>query len=97
MEEADRGNQNQSTLDLAREAFNDYLIQYPSHHRNAEARKLISSLGGRDIQRSYDIGEFYLKTGKTESAKVYFRDVVRKSSYGELHDAAKARLKELGE
>lgn len=97
MEEADRGNQNQSTLDLAREAFNDYLIQYHGHARNAEARKLISSLSGRDLERSFEIAEFYLKTGKTEAAKVYYRDIVRKSSSGELHDAAKARLKELGE
>lgn len=97
MEQADRGNQNQSTLDLAREAFNDYLIQYPGHARNAEALKLISGIKGRDLQRSFDIAEFYLKTGKTEAAKVYYRDIVRQSSSGELHDAAKARLKELGE
>jgi outer membrane protein assembly factor BamD (BamD/ComL family) len=97
IEEADRGNQNQSNLDLAREAFNDYLIQYPGHSRNAEAKKMISSLGGREVQRSFDIAEFYLKTGNVESAKVYYRDVVKRTSYGELHDAAKARLKELGE
>ena len=79
MEEADRGNQNQANVDLAREAFNDYLIQYPGHSRNAEARKLIASLGGRDLQRSFDIAEFYLKTGKTESAKVYYRDIVKRT------------------
>lgn len=97
IEEADRGNQNQSNLDLARESFNDYLIQYPGHSRNAEARKMISSLGGREVQRSFDIAEFYLKTGKVESAKVYYRDVVKRTAHGELHNAAKARLKELGE
>jgi outer membrane protein assembly factor BamD (BamD/ComL family) len=97
IEEADRGNQNQSNLDLAREAFNDYLIQYPGHSRNAEAKKMISSLGGREVQRSFDIAEFYLKTGNVESAKVYYRDVVKRTSYGELHNTAKARLKELGE
>lgn len=97
MEEADRGNQNQANLDLARESFNDYLIQYPGHSRNAEARKLIGSLGGRDLQRSFDIAEFYLKTGKTESAKVYYRDIVKRTGSGTLHDASKARLKELGE
>ncbi len=97
MEEADRGNQNQANLDLSREAFNDYLIQYPGHSRNAEARKFLSSLGGRDLQRSYDIAEFYQKTGKLESAKVYYRDIVRRSSSGKLHDDARARLKELGE
>ncbi len=95
--EADRGNQNQGNLDLAKEAFNDYLIQYPSHSRNAEARKMIGSLQGRDVQRSFDIAEFYLKTGKTESAKVYYRDIVKNTQYGTLHDKAKARLKELGE
>lgn len=96
-EEADRGNQSQGNLDLAREAFNDYLIQYPGHHRNAEARKLEAGLGGRDLQRSYDIAEFYRKTGKIESAKVYYRDIANRSKSGPFHDKAKARLAELGE
>jgi outer membrane protein assembly factor BamD (BamD/ComL family) len=96
-EEADRGNQNQGNLDLAREAFNDYLIQYPGDSRNAEARRLEAALGSRDFQRSYDIAEFYLKTGKTESAKVYYRDIVTRTKSGEIHDKSKARLKELGE
>ena len=97
MEDAERGNQNQANLDLAREAFNDYLIQYPRHSRNAEARKLLEILSGRDLQRSFDIAEFYLKTGKTESAKVYYRDILKRTGSGDLHDASKARLKELGE
>ncbi len=97
MEEAERGNQNQANLDLSREAFNDYLIQYPGHSRAGEARKLLSSLGGRDLERSYDIAEFYQKSGNTESAKVYYRDIIKRSGSGELHDKARARLKELGE
>jgi TolA-binding protein len=96
-EEADRGNQNQGNLDLAREAFNDYLIQYPGDSRNAEARRLEAGLGNRDFQRSYDIAEFYLKTGKTESAKVYYRDIISRTKSGTIHDKSKARLKELGE
>jgi outer membrane protein assembly factor BamD (BamD/ComL family) len=95
--EADRGNQNQANIDLAREAFNDYLIQYPGHSRNAEARKLVSNLGGRDLQKSYEIAEFYQKTGKIDSAKVYYRDIVSRAKSGPFHDKAKARLKELGE
>jgi outer membrane protein assembly factor BamD len=97
MEEAERGNQNQSNINLAREAFNDYLIQYPGHARNAEARRMIASLGGREMERSFEIAEFYLKTGRPESAKVYYRDIVKRTSSGKTHDAAKARLKELGE
>jgi outer membrane protein assembly factor BamD (BamD/ComL family) len=97
MEEAERGNQNQSNIDLAREAFNDYLIQYPGHARNAEALRMIASLGGREMERSFEIAEFYLKTGRPESAKVYYRDIVKRTGSGKTHDAAKARLKELGE
>jgi outer membrane protein assembly factor BamD (BamD/ComL family) len=97
MEDSEHGNQNQANVDLARETFNDYLIQYPSHSRNAEAHKRISSLGGRDLQRSFDIAEFYLKTGKPESAKVYYRDIIKRAGSETLVAASKARLKELGE
>lgn len=95
--QADQGNQNRATLDLASEAFNDYLIQYPGHSKNAEARRKISSLGGREVERTFETAEFYYRTGKLESAKIYYRDVVKNTSYGKTHDAAKARLKELGE
>ncbi len=95
--EADRGNQNQANLDLASEAFNDYLIQYPGHSRNAEARKFIAGVSSRDLQKSFDIAEFYRKTGKAESAKVYYRDIVKRTQSGSLHDQSRARLKELGE
>lgn len=97
MQDAALGNQNQANVDLSRETFNDYLIQYPNHSRNEEARKLLGYLDGRDLQRSFDIAEFYLKTGKPESAKVYYRDIVKRSGSGAQHDSAKARLKELGE
>lgn len=97
MKEAEDGNQNQANLDLAREAFNDYLIQYPRHSRNAEARNLLTKLSGRDLQRSYDIAQFYEKTGKLESAKVYYREIVKRTGTGKLHDDSKARLRELGE
>ena len=94
--EADRGNQSQGNLDLAKEAFNDYLIQYPGDRRNAEARKMIANIDSRDLQRSFDIAEFYLKTGQIESAKVYYRDIVKGTKSGDLHDKSVARLKELG-
>jgi len=95
--QAARGNQNLATLDLAREALQDYLTQYPGHSKNAEAKQLLADLGGRNVQRTFDVAEFYLKTGEKESAKVYYRNVVKRTGSGELHDKAKARLAELGE
>jgi outer membrane protein assembly factor BamD (BamD/ComL family) len=97
IESADRGNQNQATLAQASEALQDYLNQYPGHGRNGEARKLISELGGRNVQKTFDVAEFYLKTGETESAKVYFRDVIARAGSGPLYQKSKARLAELGE
>jgi outer membrane protein assembly factor BamD len=98
MESADRGNQNQATLAQAREAFQDYLNQYPGHSKNAEARRLMAELGGRSVQKTFDIAEFYLKTGETESAKVYYREVKERSGgSGPLYQKAKARLAGLGE
>ncbi|MDX1679311.1 MAG: outer membrane protein assembly factor BamD [Akkermansiaceae bacterium] len=95
LESAKRGNQNQATIDLSREAFNDYLIQFPGHKYNAEARKMIATLKKRDLNRSMEIADFYYKTGKFEAAKIYYRDIVDNSTSGKLHDKAKARLKEL--
>ncbi|MEY3395443.1 MAG: hypothetical protein RL346_1679 [Verrucomicrobiota bacterium] len=97
LEQADRGNHNQATLDLAGESLNDYLLQYPSHSRNGEARKLLDELKGKDLNRSLEIAKFYDRTGATESAKVYYRDIVSKSRSGSAHDHAKKRLSELGE
>jgi len=97
IESADRGNQNLATLAQAREALQDYLNQYPGHGRNAEARKLMSELGGRNVQKTFDVAEFYLKTGETESAKVYYRDVIARAGSGPLYQKSKARLAELGE
>lgn len=97
MEEADRGNRNQATLDLADEAFNDYLLQYPGHAKNAQARRLSNNVNNRELERSLDIADFYFKSGQMESAKVYYRDVAKRAKSGSLYDRAKARLKELSE
>lgn len=95
--QADSGNRNQATLDLAREAFNDYMIQYPRHAKNADARRRISEIRNRNLERTYETAAFYERTGQTEAAKVYYRELVRDAKSGELHDKARARLRELGE
>lgn len=97
VKEADSGNRNQATLELADEAFNDYLIQYPGHSKNAEARRMLGSLKSRNIQRSLEIAEYYDSTGQAESAKIYYRDVVKRAKSGEAYSKAQARLKQLGE
>ncbi|MFC7337148.1 tetratricopeptide repeat protein [Haloferula chungangensis] len=96
MKQAQEGNQDQANLNRAREAFEDYLSQFPGHKRNAEARNLIKSLGSRDIKNTYDIAQFYEKKGNIASAKFYYQEVVRISKSGEYYDKSKARLDALG-
>ncbi len=95
--EAERGNQNQANIDLAKEAFHDYLIQYPGHHRNGEARKMIKALDGKELDRSFRVAEFYNSTEQYEAAKIYYRDIVKKGGSSELAEKSRQRLKELGE
>ncbi|MFK7851246.1 MAG: tetratricopeptide repeat protein [Akkermansiaceae bacterium] len=97
MEEADRGNRNRATLELAEEAFSDYLLQYPGHAKNAEARRLSKNLRSRELDRSLEIAEYYDRVGQTESAKVYYRDVLKQTKSGPSYDKARARLSALGE
>lgn len=96
LEQAKSGNQDQANNQRARDAFQDYLDQFPGHSRNAEARKLMASLGNDNIRRSFEIAEFYEKKGEISSAKFYYEEVVRKAKTGETHDLAQARLNALG-
>ncbi|MBB5350589.1 outer membrane protein assembly factor BamD (BamD/ComL family) [Haloferula luteola] len=96
LSEARDGNQDQANLDRAEDALRDYLSQFPGHRRNAEARKLLSSIGGRDLQNTFDIASFYEKKGDAASAKFYYQEVIRRSKSGALHDKAQARLSALG-
>ena len=92
LDQAQDGNQDQANLDRASDAFKDYLSQFPGHSRNEEARQLISSLRGRDLQNTFDIAAFYERKGDTASARFYYQEVVRRQKAGELHDKATARL-----
>ncbi len=93
---AERGNQNKANVNRARNIYQDLTQRYPSHKRTADARKRLAMLGGQDIQRSYDVAEFYRNKGQTQSALFYYREVLRKTKNGALHNQAKQRIAELG-
>lgn len=95
VEEAKRGNQDMGNLDRAREAFEDYLTLYPNGKRAGSARSQIAALGGQDVQRSLNVAEFYRRKGDHESARFYYREVLKKQGSGTLHDKAQAGLQAL--
>ncbi len=96
LDQAKQGNQDQANLDRAKQALQDYVRQYPNHHRVGEAKQLIANIGGQDIERSYDIAQFYERKGDIGSAKFYYEEVMRQAKSGGTYDKAKARLAALG-
>ncbi|MDB4429639.1 outer membrane protein assembly factor BamD [bacterium] len=94
--EAKKGNQDSANLERARQAFDDLLLRYPNSKRADDARREIKGLSSGEIQRTYDVAEFYRKKGKTLSALFYYRETVRKSKPGALHNKAKAWIAKLG-
>lgn len=96
LNQAKTGNEDAANLDRARVAFDDVIIRYGSHPRAADSRREIAKIKSGDIQRSYDVAEFYRKKGQTASALFYYRETVSKSQPGPLRSQAEAWIKKLG-
>ena len=58
---ASRGNQDNSNLDRALHAFEDLRQSYPGTKQAADAALKLTEIRSREIQRNFDIGEFYFK------------------------------------
>jgi len=93
--QSSRGNQNQANLDKADDAFHDLLLRYPNSKRAPDARAQISKIAGLDLQRSFDVGEFYYKKKQYTSASFYFREVVKQAPDGPLKNQANQRLAQI--
>lgn len=97
MDQVSKANRDKASLDNARNIFLDLIQQYPSHPRAKEAKAKLAEIGSSDIQRSFDIAEFYKDKGQTASAAFYYREVIRMSSAGALREKAQQRLTEMGQ
>lgn len=95
MKEADNGNRNKASLDRAKNVFLDLKQQYPSHSRAKDATAKLRSLASSNVQRSYDTAEFYRAKGQNQAALIYYKDVIKASPSGSLHNLAKKRIAEL--
>ena len=89
------GNKNKANYDNATNIYNELIARYPNHKRAADAKKRIKSLGGQEIQRSYNVAEFYRKKGENKSAILYYKEVLKQSKRGPLRDLSTQRIAEL--
>lgn len=90
LKEAEEGNQDQANLDRARRAFDDLILRYPGTKRARDAKRELSKIASGNIERTYEVAEFYRKKGNNASAAYYYSEVVRNSKPGPLHNKAKA-------
>ena len=95
LSEAKDGNQDSANLDRAKQAFDDVLIRYPNSKQATNAKAQIAKLSSGDIQRSFDVAEFYRKKGQTSSALFYYRETVSKSAPGPLRSKAQGWINAL--
>ncbi len=97
MNQAVKGNRNKASLDTAKNVFLDLQQQYPSHPRAKDAKIKLAELSKSNVQRSFDIAEFYQKKGQNASAVFYYREVLKLSPSGSLREKAQQRLTEIGQ
>ncbi len=69
---------NSPNVDRAqREAGLDFVNTNPNDQRAAEIRSGLDDIEARSMEKLFNTGRFYEKSGKPESARVYYREVVK--------------------
>lgn len=58
------------------EAGLDFLSQNPEDQRAQKIQSNLQAIEEREMQKKYETGRFYERSGRPESARVYYRDVV---------------------
>jgi outer membrane protein assembly factor BamD (BamD/ComL family) len=93
--ESRKGNQDRANLDRSKRAFEDVVIRYPNSKQAKLAKAQIAKLASGDIQRSFEIAEFYRKKGQTPSALFYYREAANRSKPGPIRTSAQSWIKKL--
>lgn len=80
--------EDKSNIDAARDALNAYIATHPKGERATEAEQQLSQINTDDANRSLGVGKFYMRTGKTKAAAIYFNEALK---YGSPEVSAEAR------
>ena len=59
------------------EAGIDFMNQNPEDQRTQEIQQNLQEIQLREMEKQYNIGMHYEKSGKPDSARVYYREVVK--------------------
>ncbi len=83
---------NEEDTEKAIKEFKDFVKRYPDSNMEKEARNFIDKLEGQKAQKNFDIARFYERQGNTESAVIYYEEILEKYPESEWASQALERL-----
>jgi len=87
--------QDLSALVLSKEAFEDFLLQYPKSEKAPQARDNLATIGRTEAGNLLDIAKYYDWSKNYKAAIVYYNDIIRKQPKSADAETAKTRIEEL--
>jgi outer membrane protein assembly factor BamD len=87
--------QDLSALILAKNTFEDFLLQYPGSEKAAQARDNLATIGGKESGDLLAIAQFYDRYKNYRSAAIYYNDVIRRQPGTKQAELARARIETL--
>jgi len=87
--------QDLSSLVLAKNTFEDFLLQYPNSEKAAQARDNLKTIGGKESGDIMAIAQFYDRYKNYRAAAIYYNDVIRRQPGTQQATLASTRLEEL--
>jgi len=82
----------QSAAEKSIEAFQDFIVRYPTSEKVAAAKANIEKLAGQRTQGSFNIAKFYEKQGNYKAAFIYYNEVVRQNPNSDQAKIAKDKI-----
>ncbi len=87
--------QDLSSLTLARNTFEDFLIEYPNSEKAPQAKENLAKLGSEEASDVYRIAKFYEFSKDLKASVIYYNDVIRRQPGTKQAEIAKSRIEEL--
>ncbi|MDF1789749.1 MAG: tetratricopeptide repeat protein [Verrucomicrobiales bacterium] len=69
-----------ANLTQSREAYEDFLTNFPQHRESGDAYAQLNSIDEKTARNSLKFGQFYEKQGNMKGAAIYYKDVLLSSN-----------------
>ena len=93
--EAQSRSQDLSAAIDAKNTFEEFLMEYPSSEKAAQARDNLDRMSGRETSDLYTIAQFYDRNSDFRAAVIYYGELVRRQGGSEQAKLANDRIEEI--